>query len=146
MVDLFRDIPEERIEQILSNIRNNLGNVSLYDGHAVKKHVDIQLGVLKTRLSMSDIRYATSFYDFDIAKMAVKSLLEQCYEEQIAAWLLSACEDVLVLHTDLKRSIGYGYRKEDGLLREGLSKMRLVLQKEADRDWGFRIVTCFPVF
>lgn len=146
MVDLFRDIPEERIEQILSNIRNNLGNVSLYDGHAVKKHVDIQLGVLKTRLSMSDIRYATSFYDFDMAKMAVKSLLEQCYEEQIAAWLLSACEDVLVLHTDLKRSIGYGYRKEDGLLREGLSKMRLVLQKEADRDWGFRIVTCFPVF
>lgn len=146
MVDLFRDIPEEQIEHILSNIRANLGRVDLYDGHTIKKHVDIQPGVLKTRITMSDIRYATSFYDFKIAKAAVKSLLEQCYEGKIARWLLSSYEDILVLHTDFRRAIGYGYRREDDTLHEGLSKMRLVLQKEEARDWGFRIVTCFPTF
>lgn len=71
MIDLFRDISEERIEIVLNNIRNNLEQVNLRDGHTIRRHVDVQLGVLQTRLTMSDIRYATSFYDFDVAKMAV---------------------------------------------------------------------------
>lgn len=146
MIDLFRDIPEERIEIVLENIRNNLERVNLYDGHTIRKHVDVQLGILKTRLTMSDIQYATSFYDFDIAKMAVQTLLKQCFEEKIAGWLLGACSDVLVLRADMGKGIGYGYRKQDNELYEGLSKMRLVLEKEAARDWGFRILTCYPVF
>lgn len=88
MVDLFRDIPEEQIAVVLENIRRNLEKVNLYDGHTIRKHVDIQLGVLKTRLTATDIRYATSFYDFEIAAGAVQALLKQYYEERIAAWLV----------------------------------------------------------
>ena len=47
MIDLFRDIPEERIEVILNNIKNNLEQINLRDGHTIKRHVDIQLGVLQ---------------------------------------------------------------------------------------------------
>ena len=146
MIDLFRDIPEERIEIVLKNIRNNLERINLYDGHTVRKHVDVQLGILQTRLTMSDIQYATSFYDFDIAKVAIQTLLKQCFEEKIADWLLCAYSDVLVLCADMGKALGYGYRKQDKELYEGLSKMRLVLEKEAARDWGFRILTCFPIF
>lgn len=146
MIDLFRDILDERIETVLNNIRSNLGKVNLYDGHTIKKHVDVQLGILKTRLTISDIRYATSFYDYEIAKMAVLSLLRQCFENRIADWLLCAYSDVLVLCADTGREIGYGYRREDDELHEGLRKIRLVLEKEEDRDWGFRVLTCYPVF
>lgn len=146
MVDLFRDIPEERIEIVLNNIRNNLGQINLRDGHTIKRHVDVQLGVLQMRLTMSDIRYATSFYDFDIAKMAVQELLRQCFEEKIAGWLLCSYNDVLVICADMEKGIGYGYRKQDKELYEGLSKMRLVLEKDPSCDWGFRILTCFPIF
>lgn len=146
MVDLFRDIPEEQIAVVLKNIRKNLEKVNLYDGHTIRKHVDIQLGVLKTRLTATDIRYATSFYDFEIAAAAVQALLKQYYEERIAAWLVSAASDVLVLSANLNRSIGYGYCKNDDRVHEGLSKMRLVLEKEEKADWGFRILTCFPIF
>ena len=146
MIDLFRDIPEERIEIILNNIRNNLEQINLRDGHTIKRHVDIQLGVLQMRLTMGDIRYATSFYDFDVAKMAVQELLKQCFEDKIAGWLLTGYSDVLVLRADMEKAIGYGYRRQDRELYEGLSKIRLVLEKDAECDWGFRILTCFPIF
>ncbi len=146
MVDLFRDIPEEQIAVVLKNIRRNLEKVNIHDGHTIQKHVDIQLGILKTRLTAGDIRYATSFYDFEIASAAVQSLLKQYYEEKIVSWLLSAIDDVLVLSANLNRSIGYGYRRDDDRVHEGLSKMRLVLEKEEKADWGFRILTCFPIF
>ena len=146
MVDLFRDIPEEQIAVVLENIRRNLEKVNLYEGHTIRKHVDIQLGILKTRLTAGDIRYATSFYDFEIASAAVQSLLEQYYEEKIAHWLVSVASDVLVLSANLNKSIGYGYRRDDDRVHEGLSKMRVVLEKEETMDWGFRILTCFPIF
>ena len=100
MVDLFRDIPADRIELVLRNIRGNLGRVGLHDGHTIRKHVDVQPGVLQTRLTFSDLRFATSFYDYRIAKMAVQSMLEQCYEEKIAAWLTGIHSDFLVLKSD----------------------------------------------
>lgn len=53
MIDLFRDIPAERTELVLKNIRNNLGRVNLHDGHTIRKHVDVQPGVLRTRLALS---------------------------------------------------------------------------------------------
>lgn len=146
MVDLFRDIPEEQIAVVLENIRRNLEKVNLYDGHTIRKHVDIQLGILKTRLTASDIRYATSFYDFEIASAAVQALLKQYYEEKIVQWLVNAASDVLVLSADFNKSIGYGYRRDDDRVHEGLSKMRLILEKEEKADWGFRILTCFPIF
>ena len=146
MIDLFRDIPAERIELALRNIRNNLGRVDLYDGHTIRRHVDVQPGALKMRLTLGDIKFATSFYDYGIAKMAVQSMLEQCYEEKIAGWLTGIQSDILVLRADMGKKIGYGYRREDDELHEGLCKIRLVLEKEEERDWGFRILTCYPVF
>ena len=146
MIDLFKGIPDEVVEKTLRNIRSNLERVDIYEGHTIRRHVDIQLEILKTRLTLRDLRYATSFYDFAIARAAIVTLLKQCYEERIMHWLLSVGEDMLVLQKDFGKGIGYGYCREDMVLRENLTKLRLVLEKEATRDWGFRILTCYPVF
>ena len=95
--------------------------------------------MLQTRLTFSDLRFATSFYDYRIAKMAVQSMLEQCYEEKIAAWLTGIHSDFLVLKSDTGKGIGYGYRREDEELHEGLRKIRLVLEKQPERDWALAL-------
>lgn len=61
MVDLFADIPRETVESTLQTIRENLDQVGLYGGHTLRRHADIQLLALKTRLTKEDIRYATSY-------------------------------------------------------------------------------------
>lgn len=146
MIDLFKDIPDEVVERALRNIRLNLERIDIYEGHTIRRHVDIQLEVLKTRLTLMDLKYATSFYDFTIARAAIVTLLKQCYEEKVKDWLLAVGDDMLILQKDFGKGIGYGYCREDMILRENLTKMRLVLEKEAARDWGFRILTCYPVF
>lgn len=146
MIDLFKDIPDEVVERALRNIRLNLERIDIYGGHTIRRHVDIQLEVLKTRLTLMDLKYATSFYDFTIARAAIVTLLKQCYEEKVKDWLLAVGDDMLILQKDFGKGIGYGYCREDMILRENLTKMRLVLEKEAARDWGFRILTCYPVF
>lgn len=146
VIDLFKDIPDEVVERTLRNIRSNLERIDIYEGHTIRRHVDIQLEILKTRLTLRDLRYATSFYDFAIARTAIVALLKQCYEEKVENWLMSVGDDKLVLQKDFGKGIGYGYCREDMVLRENLTKLRLVLEKEAARDWGFRILTCYPVF
>ena len=146
MIDLFKDIPDEVVERALRNIRLNLERIDIYEGHTIRRHVDIQLEVLKTRLTLMDLKYATSCYDFTIARAAIVTLLKQCYEEKVKDWLLAVGDDMLILQKDFGKGIGYGYCREDMILRENLTKMRLVLEKEAARDWGFRILTCYPVF
>ena len=63
MVDLFTDIPDDLIESTLQTIRENLDKVGLFGGHTLRRHTDIQLMVLKSRLTKEDIRYATSYWD-----------------------------------------------------------------------------------
>ena len=134
MIDLFKDIPNEVVEKTLRNIRLNLERIDIYEGHTIRRHVDIQLEVLKTRLTLRDLRYATSFYDFTIARSAIVALMKQCYEEKVKNWLLSVEDDMLVLQKDFGRGIGYGYCRDDMVLCENLTKLRLILEKEAARD------------
>ncbi len=61
MVDLFADVPEEITQNTLQTIRRNLDQVGLYGGHTLRKHTDIQILALKSRLTKEDIRYATSY-------------------------------------------------------------------------------------
>lgn len=145
-MNLFRDIPQEQIETVLRNIRNNLQEVSMYDGHAVWRHVDIQPGILKNRLEAEEVKFATSFYDMEMARIVTVGLMRISYESQIKLWLLSSASDILLLRGRSRAGIGYGYQKGDGRLHENLRQVRVVLKKEESRDWGFRILTSYPAF
>lgn len=146
MVDLFADIPEDVIENTLQAIRMNLDKVDLYGGHTLKKHTDIQVQALKYRLTQEDIRFATSFWDMEVATAIAQEMMRTFFECEIKDWLRAKNSDSLSLIKNYKKTVGYGFRKGEDILRENLKKACLVLVKDADADWGFRILTGYPMF
>jgi len=146
MTNLFKDVPEEIVNRTLKEICRNLEYISIYDGHTLQKHADIQCLILKTRLTSEDIQYATSYHDIAIANLVVKSILKYQFDSVIREWLLSTCTDILALSGRFQRSIGYGYKKDVDSLFENLNKAKLVLMKDNRADWGFKILTSYPAF
>lgn len=146
MVDLFADVPEEITQNTLQTIRRNLDQVGLYGGHTLRKHTDIQILALKSRLTKEDIRYATSYWDVEVANAVVSGIMRKCFDSSITAWLKYGCSDWISLVGQFQGSIGYGFRKGEEKLEENLRKACLVLIKDTDADWGFRILTSYPMF
>lgn len=104
MVDLFADIPEEVIESTLQAIRMNLDKVNLYGGHTLKKHTDIQVQALKYRLTQEDIRFATSFWDMEVATAIAQEMMQTFYESEIKEWLRGKDRDSLSLIKNFKKN------------------------------------------
>ncbi len=146
MVDLFADVPEEITQNTLQTIRRNLDQVGLYGGHTLRKHTDIQILALKSRLTKEDIRYATSYWDVEVANAVVSGIMRKCFDSSITAWLKYSGSDWISLVGQFQGSIGYGFRKGEEKLEENLRKACLVLIKDTDADWGFRILTSYPMF
>ena len=146
MVDLFADVPEETVENTLHTIRRNLGRVGLYGGHTLRRHTDIQVLALKTRLTKEDILYATSYWDKDVADAVVKGIMQRFFDSNIIRWLRYGGSDYISLIGHFPETVGYGFRKGEETLEENLRKARLVLVKDREADWGFRILTSYPVF
>ncbi len=146
MVDLFADVPEETVENTLQTIRRNLGRVGLYGGHTLRRHTDIQVLALKTRLTKEDILYATSYWDKDVADAVVKGIMQRFFDSNIIRWLRYSGSDYISLIGHFPETVGYGFRKGEETLEENLRKARLVLVKDREADWGFRILTSYPVF
>lgn len=146
MIDLFADVPEEMIENTLQTIRANLDRVNLYGGHTLRRHTDIQLLALKTRLKMEDICFATSYWDAEVADAVVRGIMRSFFDSSILSWLRYSGSDCISLIRRFPKTIGYGFRKGEEKLEENLRKACLVLVKDADADWGFRILTSYPMF
>ena len=146
MIDLFADIPEEIIQGTLETIRANLHQIGLAGGHTVRKHTDIQVQILEKRLTMEDIQFATSFWDMEIAQTVVQELLKRNYDAEVAGWLCGRGSDYLPVYGRFPKSIGYGFRKGYKRLREDLKRACLTLVKDDRADWGFRVLTSYPVF
>jgi len=146
MVDLFADVPEETVENTLQTIRRNLGRVGLYGGHTLRRHTDIQVLALKARLTKEDILYATSYWDKEVADAVVKGIMQRFFDSNIIRWLRYGGSDYISLIGHFPETVGYGFRKGEETLEENLRKARLVLVKDREADWGFRILTSYPVF
>lgn len=145
MVNLFDDIPDAVIENTLQTIKKNLDKVNLYGGHTLRRHADIQVAVLKDRLTREDIQYATSYWDVEVAVSVTQSIMRRFYDEEIKYWLINSYCDVLSLKGKFKKSIGYGFQKGEEQLEEDIRRACLVLVKDRNTDWGFRILTSYPV-
>lgn len=107
MVDLFAGIPDTTIESTLRMIKGNLDKVGLYGGHTLRRHTDIQVMVLKSRLTREDIRFATSFWDMEVAIAVAQGIMRQFYDEEIAYWLRGKYSDVLPLASCFPETVGY---------------------------------------
>lgn len=146
MVDLFADIPETTIESTLRMIKKNLNKVELYGGHTLRLHTDVQVLALKNRLTQEDIRYATSFWDMEVALAVAQGIMRRFYDDEIAYWLKGKYCDILPMIARFPKTVGYGFKKGEEVLEEDLRKACLVLVKDPSADWGFRILTSYPMF
>lgn len=146
MVDLFADIPETTIESTLQMIKKNLNKVELYGGHTLRRHTDVQVLALKKRLTQEDIRYATSFWDMEVALAVAQGIMRRFYDDEIAYWLKGKYCDILPMIACFPKTVGYGFKKGEEVLEEDLRKACLVLVKDPGADWGFRILTSYPMF
>ena len=102
--------------------------------------------VLKSRLTKEDIRYATSYWDIKVAAAVTSGLMHKFYDSEIVFWLKSSSSDCISLIGHFPQTIGYGFRKGEERLNENLRKACLVLVKDPQADWGFRILTSYPMF
>lgn len=109
MVDLFTGIPDELIESTLQTIRENLDKVGLFGGHTLRKHTDIQLMVLKNRLTKEDIRYATSYWDVNVAAAVASGLMRKFYDSDIVFWLKNSSNDYEKVADELQMTAPEGY-------------------------------------
>lgn len=75
MINLFQDIPEETIETTLDMIQRNLDQIGLYGGHTIRKHTDVQVLALKTRLNAEDIKFETKKYWLEKSKLYGKQAI-----------------------------------------------------------------------
>lgn len=146
MVDLFAGIPEENIVKSLDWISQNLDKVGLEGGHTLRRHTDIQVRALQFRLKEEDVRFATSFWDAEIAAAVVLELLQKNYQAEIWRWLRRNGRDDLVLTGRFPKSVGYGFRKGVMILEENLKQACVTLVKDLQADWGFRVLTSYPIF
>ncbi len=81
-----------------------------------------------------------------MANAVVSGIMRKCFDSSITAWLKYSGSDWISLVGQFQGSIGYGFRKGEEKLEENLRKACLVLIKDADADWGFRILTSYPMF
>lgn len=117
MVDLFADIPETTIEHPLQMIKKNLDKIELYGGHTLRLHTDIQVLALKTRLTHEDIKYATSFWNMEVTLAVTQGIIQQFYDDEISYWLKGKYKDTLPMITRFPKTVGYGFKKGEEILR-----------------------------
>ena len=93
-----------------------------------------------------DILYATSYWDREVADAVARGIMRRFFDSNIALWLKYGRSDSISLIGNFPNTIGYGFRKGEEKLEENLRKARLVLVKDKDADWGFRILTSYLIF
>ena len=72
--------------------------------------------------------------------------MRKFYDSDIVFWLKNSSNDYISLIGRFPQTIGYGFRKGEDRLNENLRKACLVLVKDPQADWGFRILTSYPMF
>lgn len=81
-----------------------------------------------------------------MALAVAQGIMRRFYDDEIAYWLKGKYCDILPMIARFPKTVGYGFKKGEEVLEEDLRKACLVLVKDPGADWGFRILTSYPMF
>lgn len=104
-----------------------------------------EIGYQDSSANPENIQY-TSYWDVNVAAAVASGLMRKFYDSDIVFWLKNSSNDYISLIGRFPQTIGYGFRKGEDRLNENLRKACLVLVKDLQADWGFRILTSYPMF
>ena len=134
----------ENIVQKIRNVADDILDVmEKAGGHTLEKHVAQTYDELMIRAAKG-LKNATTFTNKRIATKAVKENLKH-HTEKIALWLNDPLENQIILEFSHSYPLGKGVLKGKKAPFNNLTSSRIVLKKDVTHDFGFKIVTAFPI-
>lgn len=135
------------VEDIVQKIRNVgdgiLDIMEKAGGHTLERHVGKSYDYLKSRSLGIKNGSATTFINKRIAIDSVKENMKY-NAEKIALWLNNEVEEIACEFTH-SYSIGKGVFKHKNNPYYDLYKSKMILKKDTQCEWGFKMLTAFPV-
>ncbi len=111
-------------------------------GHALDRHVGLDLADLRRRIARYRVAAASSFTDRYAAEQLVAEAMER-QARNIATWL-GTDEPEVALLTEMRRVVGTTVRKGSRFVEEA-TRIKVVLVREPDSAVGFILLTAFPL-
>lgn len=146
-INLFEGVSDEDIQRSLNLIHNNLKNIVYKQSHihTFKKHSDKTDAYLKMRIFKDNKKSSTSYYTHEDAKRCCLKAMEEKWF--IIEDFLNGSDEIVDIFFDFGKneSIGYGYIQGIDGVFEDCHACIVVLQKDASLDWGFNVLTTYPV-
>lgn len=146
MIDLWKGIAEDVVQNAMQNIHNNLAEIAKYEtnhrNHTFSKHIDKDDEYLINRIE-NGCHSATSYYSEDIAKNCINSVLYNKWHV-VARFLLCKDEEI-ALYMHISEGVGYGYLEDIEGVFEDCHLVCVVLEKDINKDWGFSVKTSYPI-
>lgn len=140
--------PARWTEEIAHKIRNIgddiLDVMEKAGGHTLERHVGKRYDYLKKRASKMKRTSVTTFTDKQTATNAVQENLKTNIKE-ISLWLAKEPEMELVCEVTHSYSVGMGILKAKNNPYYDLNSSRMILRKNDKSDFGFIILTAFPI-
>ncbi|MFS0558362.1 polymorphic toxin-type HINT domain-containing protein [Brevibacillus sp. 179-C9.3 HS] len=130
---------------VLRNVGDDiLDKMEKVGGHTLEKHVSKTNEELINRANKEDVEAATSFTDKSTAIKSVQENLRRNADE-IALWINESDTGRKIFEMDHAFPIGKGVLQDKKKIKYDLTYSRLVLVRDLSQEWGFKILTAFPV-
>jgi hypothetical protein len=114
-------------------------------GHTLEQHVSKTCSDLSRRIAKSRfIKIASSFTTKRTALQAIKKSLRRNAEE-IASWFTNSTKDQMVLEFSYQYPIGTAMLNKKKNPLYNLTYLRIILRRDLTNEFGFKILTAFPI-
>jgi hypothetical protein len=114
-------------------------------GHTLREHVSKSLNYLTTRASLRGVEGASSFFSKRIAIKTVKENIRN-NADAIAMWTKNGLpNDRKAFQWLHANDIGIGVLKGKKTAIDGLRESRIALEIDHTKEFGFKIITAFPI-
>ncbi|URZ05799.1 RNase A-like domain-containing protein [Clostridium felsineum] len=136
-----RDSQVDKIQSVGNDI---LDTMEKNGGHTLERHVSKSNEYLIRRAIQEDVEAATCYTDKSTATKAVQENLRK-NSYNISKWLNEESSGRKIFDVTNEHIIGKGVLADKKHVIYNLNKSRVVLIRDASSEFGFRILTSFPL-
>ena len=146
-----RRMPEVKWDRALFNIQLNFDSTNICNDHVLMRHVGLTRGQMNERLTSGEIHngFCTSYRDLQECKICVKFALIKSWDG-IVAWLeRDGGKPTYTIYSRMPKSdeesiFGIGLREGSDDFEKCYGQC-IILKKLLGAQYGFKIITAYPV-
>jgi hypothetical protein len=130
---------------VLRNVGDDiLDKMEAAGGHTLERHVSMTNEELIKRAIQENVEAATSFTNKSTAIKAVQENLRKNADE-IAKWINESDTSRKIFDVSHTYAIGKGVLEDKKHVVYDLKNSRMVLVRDESQEFGFKIITAFPI-